>query len=522
MDERDLQDLTQEYWRKFDARNLPDHLEWYIANLLSHEIQWAGEHPVNGMPRLPTTPCKLLVLLVGFSIEPLLQAVWSYEPEQALLLLNEQYGDPSDNGRRGADFGGMVKRLITEHLATQKPLPVTPQVECEVVEAGPVPVFRKLLDKVNTTEGVVVDITGAKKSMVAGAFLYAAYANANVSYVDFDDNAFDPEKRRPYGYACRIGQLSNPYQAFALRDWERVRALYNRYSFRAARELLVGQDGKAGPDTILGMVKAYLHEMVEPIEKLAEMLHCYELWDSGAFNEAKNKADQIAAVGWNSEFPSVVDVLGGKWFVISGKDYVNKPKRFFEDTLEFRVYVFDELERIERLFRNEDYRSAFLRAGGLNEIIMVARLVREISEPDKTTLLTRLDDRTPGAKKLFSNLLKAPGDSLDIKDMTCRVHNFPATLTQTMNDWWRVTRYFNDSKGWDDFLTKRNELAHKYFTVPADWAEDALCFVKANFQDFLGSPVESLNLCAEALPWSVLCQRCGVRDWLPPNLKEDQ
>lgn len=523
MDERDLQDLTREYWGKLDPRSLTGHLDWYIANLLPHEMQWASEHPVDGMPRLhpPKESCKLLVLLVGLSIEPLLQAVWFYEPEHVLLLLNEQYGDLTNGGQRGADLGGRVRQLITEHLAIRKPLPVTPQIECKVVVAGPVPVFRKLLDKVNTTQGVVVDITGAKKSMMAGAFLYAAYANADVSYVDSDDDAFDPEKRRPYGYACRIDQLSNPYQAFALRDWERVRELYSRYKFRDARQLLVGKDSKGGSNTIMATMSEYLPDSKVAIEMLAEVLRCYELWDAGLYNEAAEQARKIDGF----QPPTAVTCLGGKWFWTGQARFEGGLPDFYKDTPEFRVYVCDELARIGRLVEfNHDYRSAFLRAGSLNEVVMLARLVKLVSSDlQKDELVKALQGQTPGAYSVFDNLKKSVGHTFQIGpsieggDICLRgAPEIVVTITEQM-DWWRAIHLFGGQGSWRHFINRRNDLAHKYFSPPREWARDALNFVRTNIENLweaeMGKTVKT-----EALHWSELCKLAGLEQYLTPNL----
>ena len=88
-----------------------------------------------------------------------------------------------------------------------------------------------------------------------------------------------------------------------------------------------------------------------------------------------------------------------------------------------------------------------------------------------------------------------------------------------MTPWWKKTRFFNADDGWDAFLTRRNELAHKYFSVPKEWAEDALTFVQANFEDFLGHPMGDLKVRTEALPWSDLCDLCGLSCFLPPTLR---
>jgi hypothetical protein len=181
----------------------------------------------------------------------------------------------------------------------------------------------------------------------------------------------------------------------------------------------------------------------------------------------------------------------------------------------------------------EDYRSAFLRAGGVNEIVMLARVVVLVSNPkDRDDLLNALDQRTPSISSVFNALLKPQGPQS--QDLTIgpqhrcdiRFQNAPSITVRypgPMNSWWQNTRFFRDPQnGWDDFLTRRNELAHKYFSVPEDWAKDALTFVKANFNDFLKSiPTSEVRteVRTEALPWPELCDLCGLSRFLPPNLR---
>ena len=69
-----------------------------------------------------------------------------------------------------------------------------------------------------------VDITGGKKSMVVGTFLYAVHSELPITYVDF--GKYNSDFSKPYGYSCKIGQITDPYKAFQLRDWERIRQLY--------------------------------------------------------------------------------------------------------------------------------------------------------------------------------------------------------------------------------------------------------------------------------------------------------
>src|SRR5207247_6584775 len=60
---------------------------WYIANLLPRELQFAQHGN-----RLPvSSSCDLLVLMLGFTLEPLLQVIATYKPKKVLMVLNKQY-----------------------------------------------------------------------------------------------------------------------------------------------------------------------------------------------------------------------------------------------------------------------------------------------------------------------------------------------------------------------------------------------------------------------------------------------
>ncbi len=262
-DKADLEKLTRKYWS--DDKGA----DWYVVHLLPKEMACAASET-----RLSLDQYDMLVLLVGHSVEPLLQSVWAYKPKQVLLVLNEWYGP----GQSGNAWGQEIKRLI-ESLPVPHALPSKPKViePFEVVKAGSTEVFQALLRRVPDRGGVLIDVTGAKKNMVVGAYLFAAFANVSVSYVDFDDDKYDKKYNRPYGYACQIGLLKNPYETFALRDWERVRELYGRYHFREALELLVGPSVQGEAGTILHAVKEYMPEAVGAVEKMGAVLACYML-----------------------------------------------------------------------------------------------------------------------------------------------------------------------------------------------------------------------------------------------------
>lgn len=103
-DENRLRYETLDYWENRDSDKLE---RIYIPGLLPQELGYAGERGA-----IEHVNCDVLVLLVGHSMEPLLQAVSAFQPkEQIFLVLNEKY-DSEGGETPGAIFGDRVKELI--------------------------------------------------------------------------------------------------------------------------------------------------------------------------------------------------------------------------------------------------------------------------------------------------------------------------------------------------------------------------------------------------------------------------
>lgn len=409
---------TERFWR--DYRRNPQNekqllRDKYIPNILPREMACV-KRPTDEQVKA----CQKLVFLVGHSIEPLLQSVCAYRPEEVLLVVNRRYGAQT-TGEIQAD---MVKDLIAELHKAACPEVRQPEVEhCLSEGDDPAAVYRTLQQNLTETDSVVVDITGAKKSMVVGAFLFAALAGVPISYVNFPDDAYSQGNRRPYGYKAEIGPLSNPFEDFALQDWERVRAWYASYKFRDARLLLAGELEKGkytgGTSTILTTMQKYVPESENAIRQLADVLYCYELWDNGDYNEAAEQAQKIQ--GFRP--PEAVSTLEGKWYIVEEGKFGGGLPNFYEDTPEFRAYVFDELARIDRLRQyNRDYRSVLLRAGSLNEVVMLARLVKCMPDgEEKLEWLQELQRQTPNAYEVFDFLKRFPNRPYKLRQYVWRL-----------------------------------------------------------------------------------------------------
>lgn len=529
-----IKERTEEYW-EYRREHQDDH-DCYVDELLGRELIFARDHPLeDGTPRLRRldTCVDTLALTVGESFEPLLQVMCVLHPKRVVLILNNFYGD-TPGIVHGKTLKGLMKRLshVSDLPGEMRPTLSDNDFDLVELEADtPTQVFRALRDTMqklgaqsSESHANAVDITGAKKSMVVGAFLYAAHSGLPITYVDFDE--YDSTWGKPRGYTCTIGQIRNPYEAFRLREWERVRQLYSRYNFRDAVELIVGIPGH--PETGIrelmsrnlegnqARLKLYDPGDLAKVDQLLDLLNIYEAWDSGDFQSAIHLADKLP----EQVVPSSVTTLGDSWPVITHTSTTTWPTDIYTDARKLSVYAFDELKRIERLMQyNQDFRSAFLRAGGLSEVLMTARIVSLIIDASvKNDFLTALSDRTPNAEKMFIALLKPAGTSFTLNDLGLR--NSPKasiTVAKPMTDWWRVTKYFGGATGWGLFLDRRNVLTHRYIAVSEELARDALRFARANLEDYIGAPLESLTLNAQAIDWHELCRTLRL-DFLPPNL----
>jgi hypothetical protein len=528
-DEQKIKRETERYWdmlqRNYD-RTMP---VWrrYAQDLLPQEMAWMRAE------QLPPESCQTLVLLVGQSIEPLLQSVWAHHPQELLLILNQWY----DEDTSGEDFAKDLRELLSL-LPPEQRVPAE-NIHQQVVKPEPAEVFRALVDRVRDRKDVVIDITGAKKSMVAGAFLYAAYGDVPVSYVDFDETSYSPEYSRPYGYASHIRSFDNPYTAFALRDWERVGRLYRSYHFREARRLLEEEIIPVMDGTSSGSDQCYFEdEHIAATQKMIDVLRCYELWDSGDFREAKRKARLLHdQEGLDFQPPTAVEILGDVWPYAesdaqdaqeAATSLLDQHRRLttgqgvpadsvFGHTDWMVAYAEDELARIERLIEyNEDYRSALLRAASLNEMLLKARWAHlwqqgKVVTPQGASPLPfeRFAEQATARKML--NVLTGQWSELRFREGKVAFANGAPTL----DSFWEGC-----SLDMETLIDLRNKTIHTYLSVPYEVAKEATALADRNLEDYCNHWVTGLlpDVVVRALVWPELCRLCGTDAFLSPNL----
>lgn len=590
-----LEDKTIEYWG--DTRRSLDSYQKYARNLLPLELAYAAQNPTaEGFPRLqkPAKAVRNLALTVGDSFDPLLQLICVLKPQRLVLILNQSY----PGGTSGESHGATLRRLIVG-LATQESLPVEfrpalseANVVCEPIDADtPTAVFRSLrksfsLPQESYQQGEigsesftdVVDITGAKKSMVAGAFLYAAHSGLPITYVDFDADAYDQDYHRPYGFLCRIGEIANPYEAYHLRDWERVRQLYERYDFRGARELLHGRP--RGDSGILQAMSTPFHATpdakglyspadIDKVMRLSLILEAYELWENGDFRHSHTKVHTDASLVDRSLLPWAVEILGPMWPSgephadpngtahqlleehLTLKQGASTPKdSIFGQPLPLCAYLSDEMGKIRRLQQeNEDCRSAYLRAAGLHEFLLKARLALcwlkggLEAKPTSTTAWGAVSTFGSQEHEAFKYLVEDPSEW---KLRKALAPNPPQAYSLKGGNIRRranapVMEQYDDGLALDlsdqtigegenarpIFVKLRGEAIHTHLSIPRSVALAAIELVEASLDEFKRNWLEVYHPGTVAVMqtagmdcpnWVTLCRLLEL-DFLPPRLR---
>ncbi|MDY6856504.1 MAG: hypothetical protein SWO11_17735 [Thermodesulfobacteriota bacterium] len=538
MNEKDLKSLSERYWMENWCP------EKYIDKLLIKEINFLKEEK-----RIQDKGKKtdVLVQSVGYSWEPLLISICAYKPEYLVLILNRFYGIHKGNAK-GEKYKELLKKLKNKNLIDNVPKILPEEYEL-IVEDSPNEVFkflkRHVLPRINQGKEVIIDITGAKKSMVSGAYLFASYTNSIVTYVDYD--TYNQEYGKPYGYTCKIGELKNPLELFKLREWDNVKQLYEKCSFRAARDLV--NDIKPVASNFLD------EEEVKSIEKLINWLNFYILWDDGDFKEAWIEFNKKINTNQSKSapFPSAVKMLKDIWpdknnlmdgiKSLEGEGDIDKS--FYLKEKEFRVYAHDELEKIKRIIESrEDHRSALLRAAGLNELLFRARIIKlwkdnEFVFEKGGETLTREDIDSNNKQKIEKKLVNSHGIHLikslrwekncKEKDNSLKLYGLeelgdPIKLHRSDDApildkfWSEITKI----KSPHDLFEYRNKAIHFCLTIPKKEADAAVTMAEKNLEDFEKNWVttgDDCNYSYDAKKWNDLCDVCGIK-FLPRQWRD--
>ncbi len=301
---------------------------------------------------------------------------------------------------------------------------------------------------------------------------------------------------------------------------------------------------------------------LESVKRLANILEMYEAWENGDYKEAKLLKDQLAlppsAIPWSIEalgdiWPHATDVpdarqaanrlLDQHLTLKEGK--AGDPKlSFFAQPDKLLAYVSDELAKIKRLIeKNEDYRSAYLRAAGLDEFLLKARLAMcwlegrlEVTVGSNQPIRTHSND--PYCRKGFNLLVNYSGADamrnvlLGKQELNLRKYKVNRAMNcPQLEAYWKGKALdfdtFVSPSGNPGFTKLRGEAIHTHLYIPRNIAEAALELVRAAVEEFENNWLEHLHPGTlgqagdgrvETPSWSHLCSVCGL-SFLPPRLR---
>lgn len=530
-DERELKRLTQDHWLRKDT-------EWYIKELLLKEVTFAGQQQA---------PCDVLAMLVGFSPEPLLQTIWVYQPKRVVLLFNNDY-----EGTRGRlmarRYRKWVKLMIKSGLLAH-PAKIEAIISPNEVKSTWVfhQLRQSLLPAQREGKKIVVDITGAKKNMTVGAYLFAAYAGADISYVDFE--IYDAQTSRPLGYSCLIGTQPNAYESFGLRDWEQIQQLYDQFAFRGvikATEGLANQSYQDGLDEI----PVFDDSQKKAISLLREVMTFLEAWESGDFTHAYQLWNTSDGNGLQNQLlagkrfspPSAVITLGqAEWpseansesvfayhqaYMALKCGHTSPDESLFNRPNLLLTYAHDELDKIGRLLHlKEDPRSAFLRAAGLNELLLKARiaalwlsggLLADGAPPRRHADFKKLANYS--SAKQMRSLLQNPNKRLRLgyHPNQVQISRSSSGRGKRLQPYWEGSGISHDA-----LRNLRNEAIHTALSISPRIAQAAYELAKDALKEYEQEWVpmlptdRSFSYSSWNVSWDQLCEACGLDKFLP-------
>lgn len=547
IDESAIRYETEKYWKLYDEyREQPvNRLKYYIDHLLPEEIKSYNQR--HNADFRYHSPVKYLILLVGYSCEPLLQSICFHQPEYIIPVISEEYGTNSGGDiTKGWDIydrlSEVIRYLHEKTLVTQPLILYPGREEFEPVPSRPEKVFQYLIKyvipKLDQNHSVVIDITGAKKNMVASAYLFGAYANIPITYVDFVE--YNEIYGRPYGYTMEITELKNPYHAFSLHRWKRVQNLYMQNAFKAARveikEIISSMENTEKENSGNSF---FSEAQKSAARKLAKLIELYELWENGEYYRAGNLYKELNDK--NINLPSAINALSNIWpsnkkdggllnqvTLLETGSEKNEP--IFLNKKALLNYVYDELAKIKRLFeKHADYRSAFQRAGGLNDVLLSARLnilwykdYLELKISNKDKVYNKCSDLEPSERSILGKLFISTFKIRDLiyKNKKIKVEHQNHTYELILRHELKFKQLYKD-KDFDWFRKMRNKAVHFAFSPSQEdtkRALDLICqdvtdFVQ-NWAGFLGH--EKVKISTEPLDWEEVCKLCGI-DFLPPS-----
>jgi hypothetical protein len=294
----------------------------------------------------------------------------------------------------------------------------------------------------------------------------------------------------------------------------------------------------------------YTPEEQQAVRRLEQALRVYECWDNGDLAGAHERSERLRQQVDAFQPPTAVTELHAQWPSpnLSAGKLVEAYQRlelgapdtqppdlaqslYWQDS-PLLVYAHDELAKVCRLIDcNEDYRSALIRAAGLHENLVTARVLR-LWMGDRLHLYLAGQFRLRNAvinssqkekadKRVAKGLMKGAIEGLLWSGAA--PPNPPDVEIYQAEPQPRLEKFWDGlAIDCEQFTDLRNRTVHFWLQVSRDVAGQAREMARRNLEEFEKNWRQSAGpvpaCVTEALPWDQLCGLCGVT-FLPPRIE---
>ena len=534
IDEIWLEDETEKYWRDFAGDTQSDRKRWkrYLQEtavsssgqeISLFECEMAYAENEGRLPKPKDDKAITLVILVGESFEPLLQSVWAHNPVRLVPVVNIEYPDGSKGDVQWNTIRVPLEMLLKRPSRYNEWQLKIPTVQFDAPDKAhyfkpvvdePTEVFEFLQkhlkdDLMDQSRRVIVDITGAKKTMVAGAFMLAAYSDTEIYYVDSKRHNTDKFIGRPYGYACHFRDVDNPLKDLALQSWNNIEKLYNKGDYAHALAILQTIIPKADEKEPEEESHEKEHNLyLQNIQQLETYLQICAHWDEGDIQEAAELIPELIKKSKKLRkcVPFAVRTLAGEF---PKTDDPTLNLKLFSKPKKIVIYVRDEIERVKRLIRKDASRAAFSRAYALYEALFNFRVTMLFQEralyvtPKKKSGKGAAFSNDPNKRwhkeahlactNMFSSRARNVLYGNDGNKYIFWKGESGANCGSTL-EWVEPKRnnleYLTEDFEPGELSDKRNLITHSYFPTDKDDARKALQLALNNFDDYLKNWVD--------------------------------
>ena len=170
-----------------------------------------------------TIQCTHLILPVGMSPWPLILSILILQPQKVFFLYTP--------GLEGSEN-------FLDEIVQMTGLRIS-QVDKDEVDWQNIPdIYQKvknIFKKWNEPEGLIIDISGGKKSMTGACLLAGSLINARFVYIDSD---YHTKRKAPVPGSESLVILENPYDVFGDLKFQRAVDLFRQYDYAGAQRIL--------------------------------------------------------------------------------------------------------------------------------------------------------------------------------------------------------------------------------------------------------------------------------------------